>query len=691
MKKVIVFLMMLTIAISPLFRGLFFSFETSAFLAILALFSFFYFMIKLSNKEPMHFNKWFLVFGLMLVTAYALAFLKAIYLRDHIQMIMQYIEYFIVSFILYDYYYDKKNQFCFTLMLTVTLSGFINAVIGIEALSHISIALSETLNSGGKRVGGTLQYANSVALLFGVCIVFALTLINASKKSFFRILLTAIGNVLFLAMWLTGSRGGLIVAAAALFLLFIIQPNGHRLKSLGTFMCMVLPAFYFLQRISSLTGLKDIVSISKWIIISLVSSAILAILYELIILATSRVKIESKASSALRIIMTLTFLVALLILIIFFKDQLLSLIPRNIIQRFQRIGLDDINIYYRLQYDKDALKLISENWLFGYGGKAFSSLLYGVQDFFYVCTDVHNHYLQIFSEAGVIAFLGFSVLVISSLIRLIKGCIKEKEFVSKTYSAGLLIAFLALAIHSSFDFNLTFVSLALLFWALMVGAAIYSPANTENKQGNKSIIISKPLVDIILVVFTSALLSLNGLYTASGYNEYIAVKYLSVKNYKVSQIHFEEASRLDSLHSAYHMQLARIYNYYGDTSLNSDLAVKWRNKAFDSIKKSVMLNPYYPTNIEILALTYFKANLPLDALENVQRLIKIQPLENKNYELLARGYIASAQYYIQNDQIDKAKELLLLCTQIDTLPNVVPNNTLSAYKEEALSLLEKIK
>ena len=75
MKKAIIALMILITAISPLFRGLFFSLEASAVLAILALMSFMYFLIKYTNKEDIFYNKWLLILGALLVLAYGLAFI----------------------------------------------------------------------------------------------------------------------------------------------------------------------------------------------------------------------------------------------------------------------------------------------------------------------------------------------------------------------------------------------------------------------------------------------------------------------------------------------------------------------------------------------------------------------------------------------------------------------------------------
>ena len=49
--------------------------EASAFLAVLALLSFIYFITKFTDKEDIFYNKWLLIFGALLILAYGLALL----------------------------------------------------------------------------------------------------------------------------------------------------------------------------------------------------------------------------------------------------------------------------------------------------------------------------------------------------------------------------------------------------------------------------------------------------------------------------------------------------------------------------------------------------------------------------------------------------------------------------------------
>ena len=111
MKKIIVFLMILVISISPLFRGLFFYYETSVFLTVIALLSFVYFMLKVKNREDVYYNKWLLLFGSLLTAAYGLAFMTAVNPRDNISALLLVLEYLVLSIVLYDYFHDKKESF----------------------------------------------------------------------------------------------------------------------------------------------------------------------------------------------------------------------------------------------------------------------------------------------------------------------------------------------------------------------------------------------------------------------------------------------------------------------------------------------------------------------------------------------------------------------------------------------------
>lgn len=677
MRKIIVFIMILVISISPLFRGLFFYYETSAFLTVLALLSFVYFMNKVKNQEAVFFNKWLLLFGLLLAAAYGLAFVNAVNPRENISALLLVLEYLVLSIVLYDYYYDKKESLVTTIMVPVVIIGFINSVIGVEAITGTFKILNDTINY--RRVGGTLQYANTAALYFAVIITFSLTLMYMLNRPLLRILLSGANNIILLAMLLTRSRGGYIVGFAAIVFLMVIQAKGYRLKTTGSFICAAAPALFLVQRISNLTASMDALALNKLLLISFIGAIILAALYEGMILLISKAKRKMTLTKPFYRSIPYIAAAILVVAVLLLRNQIIDLIPDNIIERFARIGLEDKNISIRLTFDKDALKLISKNWLFGTGGGSWQVLYYAVQEYFYISRAVHNHFLEIFVESGILGFISFTSIVLLSVYYMVSALVKAKEPKPRIYLAGIFTGFIALVIHSTFDFDLSYVSLGFLFWAMVVMSL---PSNKHIIRFRKSWPV------IILVIASSALVLFNGIYAIAAYNANIGFNLKLKGDYTPARAYYEEAIRLDPSNSVYTFELTKLYNSYAEMSQPNDKKEAWRKAALNMANRSILLNPYLPENNRILIRAYYDLDMPLNGIEYAERLIQYQPYNAVNYELLAKGYLEAGKKYLDKGNHQRAYELLGKCLEINPPEKAEGEINLSAFKQEALTFLE---
>ncbi len=86
------------------------------------------------------------------------------------------------------------------------------------------------------------------------------------------------------------------------------------------------------------------------------------------------------------------------------------LLPGFVSTRLQGLFANE-NMNQRLIFFGDGMKLFWENPLFGSGMGAFAASLYRVQEFFYETLYVHNHYIQVLLEAGLIGFALFLLFV----------------------------------------------------------------------------------------------------------------------------------------------------------------------------------------------------------------------------------------------------------------------------------------
>lgn len=676
MKKLIVIFMMLTTAISPLFRGLFFDLEASAFLAVLALLSFIYFIRKLTNKEDIFYNKWLLILGTLLVAAYCLAFITAVNPRKNLSILIQVTEYLVFSIVLYDYYHDKKEKLSLALMGPVVISAFINAIIGLEAITGAFRFLNDTLNNA--RVGGTLQYANTSAIYYMIAVIFSLTLMYLLDKPVYRVFLSGINTIILLAMLLTRSRGGYIVGFSAVLLYLIIKAKGFRLKSTGSFFCSAGPAFLIMQRVSALTATQNAITLTKLLLISFLATIFLAVIYEGVLLIILRAKIKLNLPKAFSLAVQISVVVLIIVSVFLLRNKIIALIPDNIINRFVKYNMLD-NI--RITFDIDALELISKNWLSGVGAGGWEVLYYSVQDSDYISRAVHNHFLEVFVDAGILGFLSFTSIVILSIYYMVKEVVKAEHLQKRIYLSGLFSGFAALVIHSTFDFDLSYVSIGLMFWVMIV---LGTP---ESKHKIK---LKSSLAAPLFIIISAALILVNGITAMAEYNAKKGLDLTVEKDYSAARSYYEEALRLDPYNYKYSFELSKLYSIFAYRSTSDEKATAWNEAALAMAERSTSQNPYLPENIRVLIRLYYDLDMPLEALEYAEKVVSYQPYYSQNYVLLARSYLEAAKHNLEMKNYDKAIELLEKCIEIEHPANIKPHSIFYNYQEDASTILDSI-
>ncbi len=705
----IMILISILISISALFRGLYFSFDTYGFLAVLALLLTIYFLIKMAGHEPIHINKLFVSCGILLIAAVLFSFVRALNPRENLEHLLLYAELLILFIVLYDYFYDKKLKLIQYMMVPAANTGFVAAVVGLMSLTgKFSIWQVFAENN---RVGSTFQYANTASVYFLICGIFAITLTNASKNTLIRSLITGVGNTILFAFFMTGSRGGYLVAVF-LLLVLLLQPKGRRVSGVITFICMIVPSFIVMREFNASTAAHDNFNTAKWIAISFFISAVSwLVLYLLKKLITRGKQVSMPKGSGFVFAAAAAIVV---IIAIVFKDRVIGVIPPVIVNRVTSLfksGFNEKNVLLRLIFDKDALKLIAGNWLFGLGAGGWKAMYQSVQEFFYTAKTVHNHYLQVFVENGILGFLSFTALVLLSGVGALFSWLRTRDRRLKVYGAGLLCGFVALAGHAAVDFDLTYVSLMLLFWVMFAASAVSLPEDasvTGDFVGGNGVVgavvgrldesasavsdvmsgagaagavecklplidrframVSGNVVKMTLIICSAALFSMHALYFAGAYNSQTAFDYMQEGNIKQARIYYEEANRLDPSNVNYTFELAEIYHTYAKSTSNEEYRQTWLDKARAACETSVEGNRNYPAYMNILVRIYLESDMPLQALELSRKLVSCQKYNAECYRLLAASYVGAARYYERNGDVEKARTLLEECLEIDKNP-----------------------
>lgn len=119
----------------------------------------------------------------------------------------------------------------------------------------------------------------------------------------------------------------------------------------------------------------------------------------------------------------------------------------------------------RLVYYRDALAMIADSPLWGFGSGSWSNLQYRYQSSAYFTAFVHDHPLQLLTEVGIVGLLLFGAACALMLTRTIRAARLEKD----ATAAGTVVrigAVVVLLAHSLVDFTLSYPYLLGLLFAL---------------------------------------------------------------------------------------------------------------------------------------------------------------------------------------------------------------------------------
>jgi tetratricopeptide (TPR) repeat protein len=681
MKKVVIALMVVLISISPLFRGLFFEYETYMFMAALALLCIIYFFIKIFKRESIRINRLCVTAGMLVLAGTCFSFANAMNVRATLEALFFHMVLLVLFIILYDYYYGRKLQFMKAVMLPSVAVGAFAGFVGMVALTGRFNVLQVTILAN--RVGSTFQYANTAAVYFLICFVFAITLSNVLENIFLRSIVIGLGSVSLFAFFMTGSRGGFLTAVLILPALIMIQPSGMKLRTLAAMVCPAIPVFAVMKSFNMAVAAKINILTAAFIVASFLISAVIYFITDAIMKAVAG-KLHFNVSKKTKLLLTGIFasaLVLVLVVAVIFRQGFVQVLPPVMAGRLERLfsmGWSDNTIQIRLAYYKDAIKLLSSHWLFGLGKDGWKALFQSVQDYGYIANDAHSHYLQVFVDHGILTFLAYTGLVVISAVGLLRSYLKSADRLSRACTAGMLCGFAALAAHSAFDFDMSYASMVLLLWVMFALSAVVSRDEARQEaaasgnaradvvaQGKKASVLGIALVSVCSLLF-----SMSALYFTAAYFGQRAQEYVRTKNYSHAVIYYREANRLDPSNPKYTFELTKIYHYFGRNVADSRDREIWLEKAREAGEISVNGYKGYPLYMKKLVKVYLDSGMQLEALEIARELPYYQKYNAEVYELLARSYIDAAAYYEKNGDIAKAKELLARCIAIDQDPHL---------------------
>lgn len=443
------------------------------------------------------------------------------------------------------------------------------AVTGIcGLLSYCNIIRIEDFSFNDRyvlRLQSFLKYANTTAVLLGCGYFASIKLIDVYNKR----VLTYISSCILIAFYLTVSKAAIPLFMVLGTFLFLVQRKHSRYFILQNLVCMVFTLLILLVGCQQQTATF------------------------MLILACIVISVSIVHNDKMKQVFTEKRLIVLWFLGfgIFLFMGCLVLISK------------DINIFEtlfkRFDYMKDALILLKEHWLTGIGPGAWKYYQYSIQTTQYNVTDIHNSWMQIWLEFGILFFLAISAIIVKSALYFAR---------KKMHVYYVLVLFIVM--HSLVDINLSF-GIILMILGLVTGFAL----NKGNEiRAGKHILYGTLLLCFVIFGYMTCEYAVRGMLENS---------YLQKKN--------EQAAKYAEI-------LEKICPY--DSNLQISIAALTQENTEQRIKRAIELSPLDPDLVQT-DIEYSISHKDKTVLKKIEKYVVMAKYQEITYAQ-AKEYLVQA-------------------------------------------------
>jgi O-antigen ligase len=528
------------------------------------------------------------------------------------------------------------------LIATIWGSAVLVAFLGLSTFTGL-YTLQAGIDDAG-RITSTIQYANSLAAFLSIGLIIGFTLFQRTKQLSWQLLINS-GNVLMMvALVGTQSRGGWLVSGLIFIFLFILYFKERAFQGLTAIIISFFSAALTVQQFGA-SGPNP--GLLIWLALALVINIAGVITLYYFSRAEKLSITLSKVGVGLVIVMLLTMG------LMFFKYD--NSVP--IIARAKAISLKERNVIERGYFYKDALSMIADRPIKGYGGDGWKTEFKQYQSYYYLTSEVHNHFLQLAVEIGLPGLL----LFFTAWLGFLKNCILARkeamEREQKLLWGTVALAGIGLGLHSMIDFNLSLSALAIILWALFgLSAGINNHSGESNPaaKGTKMYYQGAgAIISIVLLILTIKVI------TGIGYAEQ-AVTAMAQGNYPIAESNFAKAISNDPYRAEYYADKGRILLNKA-LKLNSKELLK---QALPSATRATELNQGSADYRSLRAKILLGLEQLSEASYDANQAIKLNPWEINNYEFSSDLNLQIGEYYLTKQEPALAKEYLKVTAEM---------------------------
>ncbi|WP_427365283.1 O-antigen ligase family protein [Candidatus Caldatribacterium saccharofermentans] len=510
----------------------------------------------------------------------------------------------------------------------LTLLGLFQAFRWIPPYTYILGMPLQGMFEGG-RLHSTLQYPNTASAYLGAGYLALLGItLEEGKTEGLNFLASFLAFLALAGTFFTYSRGGLLLLALMLLFLLLFFPQKIRAGLFSGILATALPFFVLLPLLERF--LRALQPLPFWGIL-LVGAFASASFRGLLEPLERRLKIWP-AKRFLAFIGVLFATVAFL----FVLAVHLGLVGGGA-TRLLDVSLRTRNVWERLIFYRDGLRIFALRPVSGWGGGGWEALYLSVRSFPYFTRSTHNFYLQVLVEGGLVG-MTLLVLLLFFLFRMSSNAFRRNP----TPWVGMLFGILVFGFLHGFvdvDFNLGAYQLGVWFLAGCLVQGLL-------KESKKEAILPSFFLGVAFLLF----FILSFLPVPSERFKTLGDSFVQEKKWDEAVYFLERASRFEPWNPEIHYALSRALRQKFLLERKEAL----RQWAIEEGEKALRLALRNASILEHVGILYAERGDFDRALPLLKKAVESNPFELSHYLNLARVCRYAGRFFLEKGEKEKA-------------------------------------
>ena len=658
----------------PYFRGLFFKEDMFLYHLITALVFIVVWVKKIKTKDYTLIRTPLDWAVLAYAGAYLLSLIGAVHPGEAFFGFLKALNYFMVYWMVTQVVKDYKH---YVAVLNILLAAGVGvALIGLLTATGYCHYPAAVINGV---IQSTLQYSNATAAYLAVISIIGTVLWIRRQSLPLKITYGIATYLTALVVLAAVSKGAWLIWIIGIIILLIGMPGLYKIKALYSMGLALMAAFITSEKfIPAITGPNIKTGLPVLFIGIIIVLAGQALWEALAWLNRKRGK-RAVAAAAVALVIAGTagaFTIG---------NSLTNVAPQELVTEAMQIFDSGGNSYsYRMDFCRWGLAIVKDHPIFGTGAGGWNALYHQYQDYSMFTTEAHNHFLQVWVEAGtlgLIAFLAVWILFLLAAYRLYR-VYREKETDEDIQDHQILIwgtvaAALACGGHAAFDFDLSIAAVFILLWALiaLINAAWLITAPPQPVGVCPAINISAAAALTVLMLYCGSSYALANHYAVQGaeLRQSIQGKTPAQQTALLIQAanNYQRSVSLNSLDANPYADLGGIYAifYYSQAQSGQTGQQDYHKKAIDAMERAEKLKPY-DTKIRNSLLVNLAMMGEIDrSIEQTEWAIKTNPNDINAYAAKGKLLWDATKHYLDQKDYDNAAKYARQTAAVETQIN----------------------